>query len=95
MIGTITLLLGSGLFALATWRSGSVSRAGSALLGASAVLLLIVMPPAFGLIPIPWEPAVSIAMAALLLTFSAGWIVLGLGAIRLDRPITLVTPGGA
>ena len=94
-LGIITLVLGSGLFALAGWRSGSVSRAGSALLGASAVLLLIVMPPAFGLIPIPWEPAVSIAMAALLLTFSAGWIVLGLGAIRLDRPITLVTPGGA
>ena len=87
-------VLGSGLFAVASWRSVSLSRAGSALLGASALALLIVMPPAFGLIPIPWEPAVSIAMVAVLLTFSAGWIVLGLGN-PVDRPITLVAPGGA
>ena len=72
-----------------------MSRAGSAMLGAAAVILLVVLPPMFGLVAIPWEPLLSIALAALLLTFSAGWIVLGLGAIRLDRPVNLVTPGGA
>ena len=85
-VGLVTLVVGSGLFALASWRSGSVSRAGSALLGASAVILVIALPPMLGLLAIPWEPLLSIALAALLLTFSAGWIVLGLGAIRLDRP---------
>jgi hypothetical protein len=94
-IGLVTLIVGSGLFALASWRSGSVSRAGSALLGAAAVILVISMPPMFGIVPVPWEPLLSIAVAALLLTFSAGWIVLGLGAIRRDRPITLATSGGA
>ena len=94
-VGLVTLVFGSGLFALASWRTGSVSRAGSALLGAAAVILLIALPPMFGLVAIPWEPLLSIALAALLLTFSGGWIVLGLGAIRLDRPVTLVTPGGA
>ena len=94
-VGLVTLIVGSGLFALASWRSGSVSRAGSALLGASAVILVIALPPMLGLVPIPWEPLLSVAMAALLLTFSAGWIVLGLGAIRRDRPVTLATTGAA
>jgi len=95
IVGLITLIVGSGLFALASWRTGSVSRTGSALLGVAAAILLIAMPPMFGLVEIPWEPLLSIAFAALLLSFSAGWVVLGLGAIRRDRPSIVVTSGGA
>jgi hypothetical protein len=94
-IGLVTLIVGSGLFAFASWRTGSMSRAGSALLGASALILVVALPSALGLLPIPWEPLLSIALAAQLLTFCGGWIVIGLSAIRQDRPIALVTTGGA
>lgn len=94
-LGMIALIIGSGLFAVASLRTGSVSKAGSALLGVAALMFLVLLPVAFGLLPIPWEPVVAIAFAVVLITFSAGWVVLGIGAIRQDRPITLVSTGGA
>jgi hypothetical protein len=94
-IGLVTLIFGSGLFALASWRTGSVSRLGSAMLGASALLLVFVLPAVLGLTSFPWEPVIAVAFAGQLLFFAGGWIVLGIGAIRMDRPITLVTTGGA
>lgn len=93
--GVITLVIGSGLFALASWRTSSVSRAGSLLLSAAAVVLIVIFPAAAGLVAIPWEPIVMYAFLALLVLFSAGWIVLGIGAIRQDRPIAIVSTGGA
>ena len=94
-IGVATLVLGSGLFAIASGRSGSVSRAGSALLGASAVLFIVMFPAVTGLMEIPWEPIVSIGFGGLLIAFAGGWIVLGIGAIRADRPVQLASTGGA
>jgi hypothetical protein len=93
--GLITLVVGSGLFALASWRTGSVSRLGSTLLGSAAVLLLVFLPVSIGLVPIPWEPLVPIATLAMLLAFAGGWIVLGIGAIQRDRAATLIATGGA
>lgn len=94
-IGLVTLIFGSGLFALASWRTGSVSRLGSAMLAASALLLVFVLPGVLGLTFVPWEPVIAIALAGQLLFFAAGWIVLGIGAIRQDRPINLIATGGA
>jgi hypothetical protein len=94
-IGVATLIVGSGLFALASWRTSSVSRAGSLLLSLAAVLLIVIFPAAAGLIPIPWEPLVSVAFLTLLVLFSVGWVVLGISAIRQDRPVRLAPTGGA
>ncbi len=94
-LGLIALIVGSGLFAVASWRTASVSRAGSALLGAAALLLILVRPIGFGILSVPWEPVVAFAFVIVLITFAAGWVVLGIGAIRQDRSMNLVTSGGA
>ena len=94
-VGMVALLVGSGLFALASWRTGSVSRAGSALLGAAALVFLAALPVATGLVSVPWEPVSAIVFLAVLVMFAAGWVVLGIGAIRRDRPVSLATSGGA
>ena len=95
ILGLLTLVLGSGLFALASWRTASMSRVGTALLGAAAVLLTVFLPVLTGLFAIPWEPATPIATIGMLIAFAGGWILLGIGAIRQDRPSTVVTSGGA
>ena len=94
-LGMLALVAGSGLFAIASWRTGSVSRSGSALLGAAAAWLVVMMPVMAGLVAIPWEPVASIGIVGLLIAFSAGWILLGIGAMRIDRPVKLATTGGA
>ncbi len=83
-LGTIALIIGSGLFALASLRVRGVSRVGSTLLviGAAAalpVLLGIASPNGAG--------AVGNAIAILgIFAFAAGWVWLGIGAIRADLP---------
>ena len=84
-IGTIALVAGSGIFALASWRSRVLSRPGLALLGAPLVGLVPVVVISSGLAAVPWEPLVSIVFLALLLSFAFGWIVLGIDAVRRDR----------
>ena len=82
-LGTIALIIGSGLFALASLRVRGVSRVGSTLLviGAAAalpVLLGIASPNGAG--------AVGNAIAILgIFAFSAGWVWLGVSAVRNDR----------
>ena len=84
-LGTLTLVAGSGLFALVSWRSRVLSRPGLALLGAPLVGLIPVVVISSGLAAVPWEPLVSITFLALLLSFALGWIVLGVDAVRRDR----------
>ena len=84
MLGLVALLAGSGLFAYATWRTGMVSRAGTALLGTAA---LLVVPGVIGMFGLwPWEPLVSISLLAMLASFAGGWFLTGIGAVRMDRP---------
>lgn len=93
IIGLLLLLAGSGLFALANWRAGSVSKSGTLLLGATAILLVPVAIVVSGLVAVPWEPVGSILFFAEIVAFAGGWLMMGLGAVRADRP-TLSSAGG-
>jgi len=88
-IGVTALVLGSALFAIATWLSGSLSRAASALLLVGALLFVPAMGGVTGgIVP----PALGyLVLIGAILAFPAGWIALGLSALRIDgpRPITL------
>lgn len=84
-LGTVVLVAGSGLFALVSWRSRVLSRPGLTLLAAAMVGLVPVVMISSGLAAVPWEPLVSIAFLALLLSFAIGWIVLGVDAVLRDR----------
>jgi hypothetical protein len=92
-VGTMALVIGSGLFAAASLRAGSVSRTGSALLALAAISLLVGLPGSAGLVP--WEPFTGIMFVALLVTFVGGWVALGIGAIRADRAVPASTTGAA
>ena len=89
--GMLALVAGSGLFAIASWRTGTLSRPGVALLALAAVALLVAIPGAAGLFP--WEPVVSVAMFLTLGGFVAGWVVVGIGAVRADRISLASLPG--
>ncbi|MGK2850899.1 MAG: hypothetical protein ACSLFN_08325 [Candidatus Limnocylindrales bacterium] len=91
-IGVMALVLGSGLFALATWRAGSLSRWAAALLGAGA---LLVVPALAGVVGGVFPPVIAgIVLVSAIGAFPAGWIALGMSALRIDRP-SFAAPGGA
>jgi hypothetical protein len=82
-IGVLGLLLGSGLFALATWRAHTLSRGAAALLGVGAI---VVVPGLGGLsgsvVP---EQIIGIVALVTILAFPAGWTALGVSALRAAR----------
>jgi hypothetical protein len=84
MGGTLLMVVGSGLFAFATWRAQSLSRVAAAVLVAAAFGVVIMVPSLAGLVAVPEAlgPVVSIAAMA---AFGAGWAGLGLSALRMDR----------
>jgi hypothetical protein len=77
--GLLTALVGSALFAIATYRTATLSRAGAVLLGVGSVLPFV----ALNLQPI---------YLAAVICFLLGWFALGIQAIRLDRPATSARP---
>ena len=83
VLGTIAMIIGSGLFALASLRVRGVSRVGAILLVIGAVSAL---PLLFGL-AYSNGPGDAGSMVALLGVgaFAAGWVWIGIGAIRTDR----------
>ena len=90
--GLVTLLVGSTLFAIATWLTHSLSRPAAVLLAVSS---LIVAPMGMGvdflaLIPETYAPLV---IGAGVLAFSLGWVGLGISAIRLDKPGRIAPQG--
>jgi hypothetical protein len=81
--GLLTLLVGSGLFALATLRTRSLSRGAAVLLGAGALLVVPALAGVTGgLVP---EALVGPFLAIAILAFPAGWVALGVSALRVDR----------
>ena len=90
--GVLTLLLGSGLFAIATWSARSLSRGAAVLLGFGALLVL----PAIGGVTSGLVPEVLVlpVLAIAILAFPAGWMALGVSALRLGSP-TFSSPEGA
>lgn len=83
VLGTITMIIGSGLFALASLRIRYLSRAAAALLAIGAVAAL---PLLFGVAYSngPGDAGSIIAILGIV-AFSVGWIWLGIGALRADR----------
>lgn len=83
-LGVLALILGSALFAFANWLTRSLSRGASALLGVGALLVIPsiggvsgdIVPPAFG----------TVLLVATILAFPAGWIAVGVSALRIDGP---------
>lgn len=92
-IGVVTMVLGSVLFALATWRTRSLSRGGSALLGFGAILMVAAMlGVGSGALPLP---GAVIPIVAGIVVFPAGWIALGISALRVTGPVPVTLEGGS
>lgn len=88
-IGVLTMVLGSVLFAVATWRTRSLSRAASALLAVGALLLIVtLLGVGSGGISMP---GAVVPVIAAIVAFPAGWIALGISALRTtdSAPVTL------
>jgi hypothetical protein len=82
-LGSLMVIIGSGLFAVASLRVRTLSRGGTALLAAGALtavasLLGIAFVEAFG-------DSGSLIGSFGILAFAAGWVWLGVSAIRTDR----------
>ena len=82
IVGLLATMAGSILFAVATWRTGALPRSGAILLGIASAISLVSFFGSFALGE--WLQALFIAG---FLAFPIGWMVLGLQAIRLDRPV--------
>jgi hypothetical protein len=81
VMGIIGAFVGSTLFAIATYRTAALSRGAALLLGAGSVLTIVA---GFGLGPVP--------LVVTSIGFALGWFVLGIHAVRLDRPATAPQP---
>jgi hypothetical protein len=83
-LGLLAMLVGSGLFAVATLRTHSLSREAAILL---LVGTIVVLPGigalSGGLVPDPLVPILLVATVSL---FPAGWVALGISALRTNRP---------
>lgn len=75
MFGVLAGLGGCLLFAIATYRTGVLSRAAALLIGVGSVVVLV-------------QPIIAVGLACL----AVGWLVLGIEAIRRDRPTTEPRP---
>lgn len=92
MIGVAALLVGSALFAVATWLTQSLSRSASALLGIGA---LLVFPAISGATGGDLPPALAYTILAIaIVAFPAGWVTLGISALRVGRG-PVASTGGA
>lgn len=82
-IGVVTMVVGSILFAVATWQARSLSRTASGLLAVGAALTVLAM---FGASSGGMaSPIAFILIFAGIFLFPAGWAGLGLSALRIDR----------
>jgi hypothetical protein len=91
IVGIAGLVIGSGLFAIATWRVDALPRRGATLLAIGAVMVLPVLVSIGGGPIAEWLGRIVtvLAMAA----FGTGWIVLGIGALRQGRAVSIAPPG--
>jgi len=86
ILGVLATVVGSFLFALATYRTRGLPRSGAGLLAiGSAILLVLAIVTTSGI----WNGADEVAPTLTLagfVAFSIGWVALGWTAIRLDQP---------
>ena len=91
ILGVFATVVGSGLFAIATYRTNALPRAGAGLLGAGSAVLLAVIFVGMGLVGIPEAMVPALTLVGLL-AFTAGWFALGWTALRHDQPATAARP---
>jgi hypothetical protein len=92
-LGLFTLLVGSALFALATWRAHALSRGAAALLGTGA---LLVLPALMGVTGGLIAPAIGYALLVVaILAFPAGWVGLGISALRVGPTSPAASQGAS
>jgi hypothetical protein len=86
ILGVLATVVGSFLFALATYRTRGLPRSGAGLLAiGSAILLVLAIASTTGI----WNGIDNVAPTLTLagfVSFSIGWVALGWTAIRLDQP---------
>lgn len=93
LIGFMAMLLGSILFAIATWWTRTLSRGGSVLLGVGSILVALALTGVSG-----GDSLTPISIAALvggIVAFPAGWILLGVSALRATGPLPLTLEGAS
>lgn len=83
-VGVLGSLVGTSLFAIATYRTAALSRGAALLLGVASVLMI---PAGFSGNTFGPVPMIVAAIA-----FALGWFALGVQAIRLDRPVAAPRP---
>jgi hypothetical protein len=90
ILGVLGTIAGSLVFAIVTYRTAALPRSGAVILSITAVISLIgfVGASASG-------GTVQPLFLAAFGSFAIGWIVLGLQAIRLDRPVMATGAGTA
>lgn len=85
-LGVLAMIIGSALFALATYRTRALPRLGAGVLAiGSGVLLLVILIGATGLVAGADRVAPGLIVAGLV-AYSIGWIALGWTAMRPDQP---------
>ena len=88
-LGLLATVLGTALFALATYHTRALSRPAAGLLATGSALLFAVLVVGYsGLVTAigGTDVLAPALMVAGLLAFAIGWIALGWTAVRLDRP---------
>jgi len=81
MLGLLTAIFGTLLFAIVTYQTAALSRGAALLLAAGAVIPFVGMVTSQAILIVP-----------ALICFLLGWFILGIQAIRLDRPATDASP---
>ena len=84
ILGILGALVGSTLFAIATYRTAALSRGAALLLGVCSVLTIAAGQGGNILGPVP--------LVVTSIGFALGWFVLGIHAVRLDRPASEPRP---
>jgi hypothetical protein len=87
--GLLATVAGSILFAIATWVTGALPRSGALALGAGSALALACFAVSIIGGDSLWDVLRPLFVLGYL-AFPVGWIILGLQAIRIDRPAMAV-----
>ncbi len=88
ILGVFATVVGSGLFAIATYRTGALPRPAAGLLGAGSAVLLGVIVVMMGLVGVPEGLIPALSLIGLV-AFCAGWVALGVTAVRVDQPASV------
>lgn len=93
-IGLVTMIGGSALFGLATWRARYLSRSASALLGIGAVFVVPMISGLdfLGFLPEALAPVMTLIA---LVAFTGGWVGLGISALRITGPSPIQLEGAS